>query len=73
VPYLKDANHHDFGHVINKFSFGADRTPAQEAASLRKETASRTKLGIKDPLQGVKAHTEECEWSRWDTFPSRFV
>ncbi|GFZ42595.1 hypothetical protein JCM24511_00311 [Saitozyma sp. JCM 24511] len=62
VPYLKDANHHDFGHVINKFSFGADRTPAQEAASLRKETASRTKLGIKDPLQGVKAHTEESDY-----------
>lgn len=63
VPYLKDNNHHDFGHIINKFRFGADLTADQEANVLPKEMATRAKLGIRDPLQSIAAHTEEC------TFP----
>jgi hypothetical protein len=61
VPYLKDSNHHDFGHIINKFRFAADMDDAQEKKVIGKEMMSRTKLGIMDPLYGVKAHTEECE------------
>ncbi len=60
VPYLKDANHHDFGHSIHKFRFGADMTAEEEKAIMSKEIKTRNKLGIRDPLQGVAAHTEEC-------------
>ncbi|CAD6589943.1 MAG: hypothetical protein TREMPRED_005581, partial [Tremellales sp. Tagirdzhanova-0007] len=59
VPYLKDSNHHDFGHIINKFRFAADLTSDQEASVLPKEMATRAKLGIRDPLQSVAAHTGE--------------
>lgn len=62
VPYLRDNNHHDFGHIINKFRFGADIPQAQEAALLPREMATRRRLGIKDPLQNVAVHTEECKW-----------
>jgi hypothetical protein len=34
---------------------------AQEKKVIGKEMMSRAKLGIMDPLYGVKAHTEECE------------
>lgn len=61
VPYLKDKNHHDFGHIINKFRFGADVSEAEEMSLLPREMATRGKLGIKDPLQNVAAHTEACE------------
>lgn len=60
VPYLRDKNHHDFGHIINKFRFGADISPEAGASALTREMATRVKLGIKDPLQAVAAHTEEC-------------
>lgn len=63
MPYLKDANHHDFGHWINEFRFAADMPPAKEASLLPREMASRKKLGIRDPLQGVTANTAECEYS----------
>jgi hypothetical protein len=33
VPYLKDKNHHDFGHVINKFQFEADAGTVQVCES----------------------------------------
>ncbi|KAL7419636.1 ER-derived vesicles protein erv46 [Cryptotrichosporon argae] len=59
VPYLKDSNHHDFGHVINDLRFAADVPPALEKRQAPKELAMRDKLGIKDPLRGVQAHTEE--------------
>lgn len=36
----------------------------QEKKVIGKEMMSRTKLGIMDPLYGVKAHTEECEWAK---------
>ena len=61
VPYLKDKNHHDFGHIINKFRFGADISPEAGASAFVREMATRTKLGIKDPLQAVAAHIEECK------------
>ena len=61
VPYLRDSNHHDFGHIIHTFRFGADISPEEQAVSLPKEMATRAKLGIRDPLQSVGAHTEECK------------
>ena len=61
VPYLRDSNHHDFGHVITKFRFGTDVEAESEAAVLPQEMAYRKKLGMKDPLQNIGAHTEECE------------
>lgn len=61
VPYLRDKNHHDFGHIVHKFRFGADMTKAEELTVLPKEQRWRDKLGLKDPLQGIKVHTEVCE------------
>ena len=60
VPYLKDSNHHDFGHTINKFRFGADLSADQEADMLPKEMVTRAKLAIRDPLQSFGARTDEC-------------
>lgn len=62
MPYLKDNNHHHFGHIINKFRFAADVDAYQEAISIGKEMQSRAKLNMLDPLYGVKAHTEECQY-----------
>ncbi|AFR97842.1 COPII-coated vesicle component Erv46 [Cryptococcus neoformans] len=58
VPYLRDKNHHDFGHIVHKFRFGGDMTKAEELTVLPKEQRWRDKLGLRDPLQGMKAHTE---------------
>lgn len=63
VPYLRDNNHHDFGHIIHSFRFGADMSREEELATVPVEQETREKLGIRDPLQGVGAHTEECEFS----------
>nr|ODO02415.1 COPII-coated vesicle component Erv46 [Cryptococcus depauperatus CBS 7855] len=62
VPYLKDANHHDFGHIIHKFRFGGDLTEKEEIKTLPLEQKWRDKLGLKDPLQDIKAHTEESNY-----------
>ncbi|KAK6907281.1 hypothetical protein I203_101271 [Kwoniella mangroviensis CBS 8507] len=62
VPYLRDNNHHDFGHVIHKFRFGADLTAAEEATVLPKEAKWRNSLMMRDPLQEVAAHTEESQY-----------
>ncbi|KAK4684907.1 endoplasmic reticulum-Golgi intermediate compartment protein 3, partial [Tremellales sp. Uapishka_1] len=62
VPYLKDANHHDFGHIIHQFRFGADVAISEEEQMKPQELATRAKLGIRDPLQAVGAHTEESDY-----------
>lgn len=59
VPYLRSGNHHDFGHVINRFSFGADGDPLQPTKEM---LAVKKRLEIVDPLQGVKGHTEESNY-----------
>jgi hypothetical protein len=59
VPYLRSGNHHDFGHVINRFSFGADGDPLQPTKEM---LAVKKRLDIIDPLQGVKGHTEESNY-----------
>ncbi|BEI93144.1 uncharacterized protein CcaverHIS019_0507720 [Cutaneotrichosporon cavernicola] len=56
VPYLQDRNHHDFGHRIFKFHFGADVTPAEKARMDPKERTTRDRLRISDPLQGRQNH-----------------
>ena len=60
VPYLKDANKHDFGHSINSLTFGADLTPEQERSQYKQEIAFRRQLGILDPLTKTSAHVAEC-------------
>lgn len=62
VPYLRDNNHHDFGHIINQFRFGPDLELEAEARLLPREMAFRKKLGMKDPLQNVAVHTEESDY-----------
>lgn len=62
VPYLKDANQHDFGHQIHTFRFAADMSPEKEKKLLPKETKTRKALGIEDPLQGMRAGTDFCEY-----------
>jgi len=58
VPYLQGGSNHDFGHIIHKFSFGS------EGEELAMNEAERFKkaLGIVNPLDGVKAHTEESNY-----------
>ena len=60
MPYLKDANNHDFGHIINKFRFITDNPRVVENILAPREAAFRRKLGLKDPLENTAAHTEEC-------------
>jgi hypothetical protein len=61
VPYLKDADQHDFGHQIHTFRFAADVSPEQERKMYPKEMKTRKALGIDDPLRGMKAGTDFCE------------
>lgn len=62
VPYLKDKSHHDFGHSIYKFHFGADVSQAQRAKMEPKEMKTRKALHIHDPLAGRSNHKHEGEW-----------
>ncbi|CDZ97188.1 COPII vesicle protein [Phaffia rhodozyma] len=59
VPYLRSGNHHDFGHVIHKFSFGADDAPL---VPTQRMLEVRKKLKVVNPLEGVNAHTEESNY-----------
>ncbi|CAO1616957.1 unnamed protein product [Sympodiomycopsis kandeliae] len=63
VPYLKGSGeeHHDFGHVIHTFSFGAeDEFNVPPPTGLDKSAKQR--LDIVDPLTGVKADTDRTEY-----------
>ncbi|KAG8739190.1 hypothetical protein FRC10_006054 [Ceratobasidium sp. 414] len=54
VPYLKDGNHHDFGHHIHEFHFEGDREGENEW---------RKKVGLEDhPLDDVTAHSEVSDY-----------
>jgi hypothetical protein len=64
VPYLKDNNHHDFGHVINKFQFEGDDATADGFSGKRADDLTKSmkkRLGIVNPLDGAVVHPEECE------------
>ena len=51
VPYLKNENHHDFGHILHKFQFHA----GYESGETKQ---LKDLLKINDPLDDIKAHTE---------------
>lgn len=63
VPYLKGSGeeHHDFGHIIHSFSFGAeDEFSAKPSTHLGKTAKQR--LDIVDPLKGIRADTTRSEY-----------
>lgn len=81
VPYLEGGQHHDFGHIIHKFSFGSE---TEQILQNNAETERlKKKLDISDPLTGVKAHTEESNYmfqyflkvvsTRFETFDKKML
>ncbi|KAG0146743.1 hypothetical protein CROQUDRAFT_656907 [Cronartium quercuum f. sp. fusiforme G11] len=60
VPYLQTGHSHDFGHIIHKFAF----MPDNQNDSVDEEETKRLKhnLDILNPLDGIKAHTEESNY-----------
>ena len=63
VPYLKESNHHDFGHVINNFHFSPDLPELQTNDMRKKKMKTRKLLNIEDPLRTYSARTEDCTMS----------
>ena len=61
VPYLQGGGKHDFGHVINGFSFASETEEEffREGRGGKGREKTKKELGVMDPLEGVKAHTEE--------------
>ncbi|KAF8610387.1 endoplasmic reticulum-derived transport vesicle ERV46 [Ceratobasidium sp. AG-I] len=60
VPYLKDGNHHDFGHYIHEFRFEGDTEAEDEWRGTDRGTAWRKKVGIEaNPLDDVMAHVSD--------------
>jgi len=60
VPYLQGEHHHDFGHVVHRFNFGSEEEHLGTAAAETERL--KGSLGIIDPLNGIKAHTEESNY-----------
>ncbi len=62
VPYLAGtgAEHHDFGHIIHEFSFGSEQE--YHGLTTAKERAVKSKLGVKDPLEGIRAQTQQSQF-----------
>ncbi|KAF8604511.1 endoplasmic reticulum-derived transport vesicle ERV46 [Ceratobasidium sp. AG-I] len=59
VPYLKDGNHHDYGHEIHEFHFESEYESEDEWRGTDRHTAWRKKVGLeKRPLDGVSAHAK---------------
>ncbi|CAE7123889.1 unnamed protein product [Rhizoctonia solani] len=57
VPYLKDGNHHDFGHIIHQFHFEGKREVEDEWRGETRGTEWRQKVGLeRHPLEDVYAH-----------------
>lgn len=56
VPYLQTGNSHDFGHIIHRFAFMAEDQAREDDDETSRMKSS---LGIVNPLDGIKAHTEE--------------
>lgn len=59
VPYLQGGNKHDFGHVINHFSFSSETEEEFVGPGGRGLAETKRSLGIVNPLDGLRAHTEE--------------
>ncbi|KAL5634313.1 hypothetical protein ACGC1H_002401 [Rhizoctonia solani] len=67
VPYLKDGNHHDFGHIIHEFHFEGEREVEDEWRGETRGTEWRKKVGLeKQPLEGVQAHVTHFRGSGYD-------
>ncbi|GAA6042893.1 hypothetical protein JCM8097_002756 [Rhodosporidiobolus ruineniae] len=64
VPYLQGGQKHDFGHVVHHFSFGSESEEEFLNAYGADQGIDATKrsLGIVNPLDGIKAHTEESNY-----------
>lgn len=69
VPYLKGTGeeHHDFGHVIHTFEFGAEEEFEVPASSKKGSSPimgqeAKKRLGIKNPLNGLTAKTSQAEY-----------
>lgn len=59
VPYLQAGNKHDFGHIIHRFSFGSETEEEFVGAGGAGVEETKAGLGIVNPLDGIRAHTEE--------------
>lgn len=59
VPYLQGGKKHDFGHEIHSFSFGSETEDEFVGMGGKKAKDVKKALGIVNPLDGIKAHTEE--------------
>lgn len=59
VPYLQGGKKHDFGHEIHSFSFGSESEDEFVGMGGKKAKDVKKALGIVNPLDGIKAHTEE--------------
>lgn len=59
VPYLAEGGSHDFGHVVNHFSFASETEDEFVGMGGRRAKEVKKALGIVNPLDGIKAHTEE--------------
>ncbi|GAA5883188.1 hypothetical protein JCM3774_002413 [Rhodotorula dairenensis] len=62
VPYLQNGASHDFGHIINRFSFASETEDEFVGMGGRKAREVKRALGIVDPLDGIKAHTEKSNY-----------
>lgn len=59
VPYLQAGNKHDFGHNIHRFSFMSEAEDEFVGVGGMGLEETKKSLGIVDPLEGIKGHTEE--------------
>ncbi|BGP03775.1 ER-derived vesicles protein erv46 [Rhodotorula toruloides] len=62
VPYLQGGKKHDFGHEIHSFSFGSESEDEFVGMGGKKAADVKKALGIVNPLDGIKAHTEESNY-----------
>ncbi|GAA5833692.1 hypothetical protein JCM11251_003206 [Rhodosporidiobolus azoricus] len=66
VPYLQGegGSKHDFGHIIHRLDFGSETEAEFLSAYGSGAGVDETKrsLGIVNPLDGIKAHTEESNY-----------
>ncbi|CAE6400736.1 unnamed protein product [Rhizoctonia solani] len=67
VPYLKDGNHHDFGHYIHEFHFEGDREIEDRWREGNRGTEWRARVGSdKQPLDGLEAHVSQYRSGNYD-------
>ncbi|CEQ41120.1 SPOSA6832_02814, partial [Sporobolomyces salmonicolor] len=63
VPYLQGGNKHDFGHEVHHFSFGSETEDEFfRGGAGRGLKQTKRELGIVNPLDGIRAHTEESNY-----------